>query len=208
MFGRDKKRHGDPSSAAPAGGNGELLDQVGQVIDDLADLALGSMDEGLVSNDMLALLQVGLPYIAQRDISDGAIIAGQTAARLGYLARCAEYAMFTSARDPDEELAEVLEGRLQAAERSGETVDDAVADLAADIAVSEPIDPSKEECTPSWTLPGIGGDLRGVLRDHLLSHGRWPHDVAQDDLQRTWKYGYFLRALEEFSLEEDEQFTL
>ena len=211
MFGRDRKRSPNgagaplPGARAPAQG-GDLIDRAGEVIDDLAALALGSMDEGLVSHEMLALLQVGLPYLTQRELSDGAIIAGQTAARLGYLSRAAEYAMFESARKEDEELLEVLEERLQSAEKAGDPPDDALADLAADIAINEPIDPGRDEHTPSWSLPGLGGDLRGVLRDHLLTHLRWPDDVSHDELQRAWKYGFFLRALEEPSL--DEEFTL
>jgi hypothetical protein len=71
--------------------------------------------------------------------------------------------------------------------------------------VSEPIDPSPEDGGPSWALPGLGGHVRATLRDHLILGIERPADVSSNDLKRAWKYGYFVRALEEFFFEENLQ---
>jgi hypothetical protein len=59
--------------------------------------------------ETLALLQVGLPYMTQRACSDDAILAGQRAARLGYLSRSAEFAKFDAAREADGDLLDAFD---------------------------------------------------------------------------------------------------
>ena len=130
------------------------------------------------------------------------MIAGQTAARLGYLSRSVEFVRYEAARVEDDELYEALAERFEQAETTGESLYDAMADLAADMAADEPVDPSPGEGGPSWTLPGLDADARARLRDRLLSGLTPPAEIEADDLKRTWKYGYFLRALDE--LTEDE----
>ncbi len=152
--------------------------------------------------ETLSLLQLGLPYLTQRDCSRDAILAGQTAARLGYIARAAEYAEYPPARESDEDLAAELLESLEAGGNSGDSIASGMAEFAADLAISEPVDPPSSDRGPSWSVPGIDGSLRGRLRDQLLNGVPCPADIVRQDLQQTWKYGYFLRCTEEFFFDE------
>ncbi|MGH2917340.1 MAG: hypothetical protein ACRDLS_01890 [Solirubrobacteraceae bacterium] len=153
--------------------------------------------------ETLSLLQIGLPYLTQRDCSRDAILAGQTAARLGYIARAAEYAEFPGARESNEKLCDALSESLHAADSGGGSIANAMAEFAADLAVSEPVDPPASDGGPSWIVPGIDGSVRGRLRDALLKGVGCPDDITRQDLQHTWKYGYFLRSMEEFFFDEE-----
>jgi len=170
----------------------------GQLVDTLTRLVLESWRGYPLEEETLSLLQVGLPYLAQRDCSKDAILAGQTAARLGYIARAAEYAEYPPARESDEDLAEELLESLEAEGKGGESMAGGMAEFAADLAMSEPVDPPPSDGGPSWSLPGLDGSLRGRLRDQLLKGVSCPADISRQDLQQTWKYGYFLRCTEEF----------
>jgi hypothetical protein len=164
---------------------------------DLAGVVVENMNEAPIARETLELLQLGLPHLTQRECSDEAVLAGQTAARLGYLARAAEFAMFEGELEPDDDLMTTLGERFEAAERDGMSSYDAMADLAAAMAGGESLDPPSSEGGPSWTLPGITAQARGSLRDNLLRRMQRPPDVPAEDLGRTWKYGYFLCALDE-----------
>ena len=200
-FLRRDDSNGLPPSAGSAGQGGHLRLGVGEV-GACAQMVIEGMREAPLGRETLELLQIGLPYLVQRDVSDQTVIAGQTAARLGYLSRSVEFVRYEAARVEDDELYEALAERFEVAESTGESLYDAMADLAADMAAGEAIDPSPGEGGPSWTLPGLDAEARAALRDRLLSGMSPPPDVDVDDLKRTWKYGYFLRALDE--LTEDE----
>lgn len=199
FFRRDKRDR--PAAGAQAGGaNGTYTmpaDELERVVRELAQIVAESMSEVQIERDTLELLQIGLPYLIQRECSNEAVVAGQTAARLGYLSRAAEFAMFEADLEPDPDLFATLEARLDEAQAEGTPSGDAMADLAAAMAAAEALDPSPAEGGPSWTLPGLGGDARGRLRDELVSRMQGPPDISADDLRRTWKYGYFLCALDE-----------
>lgn len=172
-------------------------DDLERLVPELAQVVLESMNDAPLERDTLELLQVGLPHLIQRECSDDAVLAGQTAARLGYLTRAAEFAMFDGGLEPDADLAATLAARLDEAQGDATPAVDAMAELAADLAQSEAVDPSPGEGGPSWTLPGFGGDVRGRVRDDLVLRIRCPPDITAEDLKRTWKYGYFLCALDE-----------
>jgi hypothetical protein len=174
----------------------------GTLVNTLVDLVLENWRGYPLDAETLSLLQVGLPYLTQRDCSKDAILAGQTAARLGYIARAAEYAEHPPARDSDEDLLEELSETLEAADKGGGSIASAMAEFAADLAISEPIDPPSSDRGPSWSVPGLDGSLRGRLRDTLLKGVPCPADINRSDLQHTWKYGYFLRCTEEFFFDE------
>lgn len=150
-----------------------------------------------------SLLQVGLPYLTQRDCTKEALLAGLTAARLGYITRAAEYADFAAAREPDDALFEELSESLEEADRAGREVANAMAEFAADLAISEPIDPPASDSGPSWAIPGVSGAVRCRVRDRLLEGVPFPGDITREDLQHTWKYGYFLRCMEEFFFDDE-----
>ena len=201
-FLRRDNPNGMPSSAGSAGPGGHVGIGRGEV-GECAQMVVEGMHDAPIGRETLELLQVGLPYLIQRDCSDETVIAGQTAARLGYLSRSVEFVRYEAARVEDDELYEALAERFDVAEAQGESLYDAMADLAAAMASGEPVDPSPGEGGPSWTLPGLNAEARSMLRDRLLAGMRTPPDIEVDDLKRTWKYGYFLRALDE--LTEDEE---
>jgi hypothetical protein len=176
---------------------------IGQVVNRLTDVVLENWRSYPLDAETLSLLQIGLPYLTQRDCSRDAILAGQTAARLGYVSRAAEYAEFAGARETDDDLFDELSESLEAADRAGGSVANAMAEFAADLAVSEPVDPPASDRGPSWVVPGVGGAVRGRLRDALLRGVRCPGDITAQDLQHTWKYGYFLRSMEEFFFDDE-----
>jgi hypothetical protein len=165
-------------------------------IEELEQMIVEGLREVPISRERLELLQVGLPHLVQRELSDQAVIAGQTAARLGYLSRQAEFAMFDSELDDDDDLVQTLGDKLDAAEANGTSGWDVLAELAADMASAEPLDPAPQAGGPSWTLPGLSGDFRRRLRDNLVAR-MGTTDVPVADLRRTWKYGYFLGVLDE-----------
>jgi len=103
----------------------------------------------------------------------------------------------TAATEPDDDLETTLGERLDAAEAAGTSAWDAMADLAAAMVTGESLDPSPEEGGPSWTLAGLDGRARGRLRDDLVARMQCPPDIVAEDLKLTWKYGYFLCALDE-----------
>lgn len=183
-----------------ANGSGALPDDEHEgAARELARVVAESVNEVPIDRDTLELLQLGLPHLLQRECSDEAVIVGQTAARLGYLARAAESTMLESDRPPDADLLDALHAGLDEAQAQGLSARDAMADLAAALATGESLDPKPQEGGPTWTLPGLGGQARGRLRDDLVGRLPCPPGIQADDLRRTWKYGYFLCALDELS---------
>lgn len=199
FFRRDKSKGTAPGREARGAGEFGATpgDELERLVPELVQVVVESLDEAPLERETLELLQVGLPHLIQRECSNEAVVAGQTAARLGYLTRAAESAMLDGDVAPDPELVAILAARLDAAQEDATHALDAMADLAADMATDEAVDPSPAEGGPSWTLPGLGGDARGRVRDDLVSRIQCPPDIATEDLKRTWKYGYFLCALDE-----------
>ncbi len=174
-----------------------------EIVNGLTDLVLENWRSYPLDDETRSLLQVSLPYLTQRDCSADAILAGQTAARLGYIARAAEYAEFPAARETDEGLFDELAEDLEAADKRGDSIANAMAAFAADLAISEPVDPPPSDGGPSWSVPGVDGSVRGRLRDQLLKGVLCPGDVTRPELQQVWKYGYFLRCIEEFFFDDE-----
>ena len=172
-------------------------DPAGVSIDELAQMVLEGLREVPIERETLELLQAGLPSLTQREYAPDGIIAGQTAARLGYLSRAAEFAFFDGDLGVDDGIAQTLGAELEAAEADGSSTWDAIALIAATMALGEPLGTSPMGSGPSWTLPGLGGEFRAGLCNHLVLRLKHPPDVYADDLKRTWKYGYFLRVLDE-----------
>lgn len=200
-------RHGEVDQSSPPSARTHAAPRLNpdqnSVIRELSGLVIDGMRDCPIEESTLGLLQVGLPYLTQRERSDAAIIAGQTAARLGYLARGAEYVMFEPAQELDDELLDTLAARLDDAGPGPHATENTVAELAAELANGEPIDaPAGEEGAFSL-LPGAGGELRVALRDRLAGALSRPDDVSLYELRQTWMYGYFLRCLQECFEDED-----
>lgn len=174
----------------------------------MTDAVVRAVEGESPPEETLRALQVGLPYMLRSaDLSEEAILAGQTAARLGYFSRAIEFDTLHAAREADLDLLDALSEKLGDARERGDSGHDTLVKFAAAMASSESLDPSPEGSAPSWMLPGAGGAFRGQLADHLLggvgppgpdNQPTLPPDVTMADLKRTWKYGFFLRALEEF----------
>lgn len=203
-FGRREEVEPPAQASAPTHVTGPRLrpDQQ-RVAREIEAFVLDAMKTRPIQESMLGLLQVGLPHLAQRDCSEAAIVAGQTAARLGYFARCGEHAMFAVAQEPADELLDALAARLEGVTPDPSATQDAVADLAADLVLAEPMDAQEGARGPFWSLPGAGGEARVALRDRLARALRGSPDVSLYELRRTWMYGYFLRALQECFEDED-----
>lgn len=174
-----------------------------RVVRELEGFVMNAMEGPPIEESILGLLQVGLPHLAQRECSEPAIIAGQTAARLGYFARAGENAMFALAQEPDDQLLDTLAARLEGVAPGPTATQDAVAELAADLVLAEPMDAQEGARGFFWSLPGADGEARGSLRDRLTRALRHTPDVSLYELRRTWMYGYFLRALQECFENED-----
>jgi hypothetical protein len=198
LFRRDTNGSGPPQP--PAATNGHLESAGANTpavsIRELEQLVVEGMREVTIRREILELLQVGLPYLVERNCSEAAVISGQTAARLGYLAREAEFALFDGELEVDEELIQTLGDRLDAADADGSSAWDALAEVAAAMASAESLDPSPADGGPTWTLPGLGGNDRITLRNNLVARMR-ASDVQTHELKRTWSYGYFLGVLDE-----------
>ncbi len=202
LFGRNGDVDKSPASARTDAAPRLTPDQ-NRVVREINGLVMDGMRECPIEESTLGLLQVGLPYLTQRECSEPAIIAGQTAARLGYLARSAEYVMFEAAQELDDELLAALAARLDDAEPGPHATQDTVAELAAELAVAEPMDAQAGEDGAFWLLPGAAGELRVALRDRFAAALSRPQDVSLYELRQTWMYGYFLRCLQECFEDED-----
>ena len=200
FFRRGKNR--TTAQTLPVEGHPDLIWMRGAELDDAIKGLLGAVVEvfqgGAPAEDVLRALQVGFFYVSETDpksLPEDDARLGQTAARLGYFTRAVEFERFEAARKADLDLYQLLEDELM---RSDDTVS-AMVQVAATLAQMEAIDPSPDdENSPSWWIPGLGGQVRGRLRDALLSGlETTPKVLRPQDLQRVWKFGFFFRCLAE-----------
>lgn len=117
----------------------------------------------------------------------------------GYLARVVEVDLFEPAREP----ADWVEERLAPYYTRTTDLQEAVAALCGDLAMSEPIDkPDPDDpAATSWQIPGPGGHVRHFLArrsiEQLLRGRDSPIEGDPADLKRSWIYGFFVRTCEE-----------
>ncbi|MGH2946923.1 MAG: hypothetical protein ACRDPC_11790 [Solirubrobacteraceae bacterium] len=179
-------------------------EQLRPVIDELADATVLAVEDQL-DQPLLQALSLGMPLIAQRrDFSNEAWTVGQTAARLGYLARRVEFERFAAAREPDDELLALYNRERE--RTTGQAPLDTAAEFAARLADVDPPDPNPGDPSPLWLIPGIGGHARTLLAMQLLAavgevgpngERQLPVDLPEGALLKAWKYGYFVGALED-----------
>lgn len=106
------------------------------------------------------------------------------------------------ARESDDDLFDALSASLEAADKRGGSIANAMAEFAAELAISEPGGSPAADGAPNWIVPGVDGSVRARLRDALLTGVDCPEDITPRDLRHTWNYGYFLRSMEEFFFDE------
>ncbi len=164
---------------------------------------------------------MGFFYVTEREsASETGIRAAGAIARVGYLARIAEWERLTTARTPKGlEIAALL---LFMESNVGRDIEDddmdfweALGKETGFIVRSEPLDPphdSEEGLNPIWAVPGLGGQARALLREKtklmILTRdnggglanpqGEPIEDVTLDEFRSIWKYGFLLRSFEEF----------
>jgi hypothetical protein len=196
-------------------------DDVEELLDTLAMETFEYVDTQELSADLAHALEIGLFGVTGLEAATNAtIVAGRAVARIGYMARVAEWERVAAARKPGGWMCAGLRGAVESS--LGEELSDSGADasfydslgeVTAFFVTREPLDvpyDAEEGLRPMWTIPGMGGDFRALLRDwtlemalprdgDVLSGPAGPIDDASfEDLQRVWKYGFLLRAFEEF----------
>lgn len=199
-------------------------DDVEDLLDTLAMEAFEYVDTEEISVDLAHALEVGLFAVTGLGAATNAtIVAGRAVARIGYMTRVAEWERVPAARRPG---GSMYVGLRQAVESSvaDELRDagdasfyDALSEVTAFFVTREPLDvpyDAAQGLKPMWTIPGMGGDFRAMLRDWMLemaipregatlSGPAGPiDDAGLDDLELVWKYGFLLRSFEEFFLED------
>jgi len=204
-----------------------LVDEedVEDLLDTLAMEAFEHVDAQELPADLADALGIGLFGVTGLEAATNAtIVGGRAVARIGYMARVAEWERVPAARKPG---GPMCVGLRQAVESSvGEELRDSGADasfydalgeVTAFFVTREPLDvpyDAQQGLKPMWTIPGMGGDFRALLRDwtlemalpregDALSGPAGPIDGASfEDLQLVWKYGFLLRSFEEFFRED------
>jgi hypothetical protein len=196
-------------------------DDVEALLDTLAMETFEYADTQDLPADLAYALEVGLFAVTGLEATTNAtIVAGRAVARIGYMARLAEWERVPAARKPGGWMCAGLRGAVESSvgeelRESGADASfyDALGEVTAFFVTREPLDvayDAQEGLKPMWTIPGMGGDFRALLRDwtlemalprdgEVLSGPAGPIDDASfEDLQQVWKYGFLLRAFEEF----------
>jgi len=119
LFSRDKR---DPPAQRQSSAEENDLERLGDdelevAISELEQMVAESMSDAPIPRETLELLQIGLPHLIQRECSDEAVVAGQTAARLGYLSRAGEFSMFDGELEPEADLLQTLSEALEQADQ-------------------------------------------------------------------------------------------
>jgi hypothetical protein len=209
---------------APIEGHEDLVlvdeDDVEELLDTLAMATFDYVDDNELPADLAHALEVGLFRVTGLEAAtDATIVGGRAAARIGYMARVAEWEGVPAARKTGGWMREGLRGAVELSvveelrESGGDaSFHDALSEVTAFFVTREPLDvpyTAEEGLKPMWTIPGMGGDFRALLRDWTLDMalpragfelgtGGPIQDATFEDLRRVWKYGFLLRAFEEF----------
>jgi hypothetical protein len=196
-------------------------DDVEELVDTLAMETFEYVDTEELPADLAHALEIGLFGVTGREAASKAtIVAGRAVARIGYMARVAEWERVQAARKQGGPMCAGLRGAVESSigeelSESGPDASfyDALGEVTAFFVTREPLDvpyDAEQGLKPMWTIPGMGGDFRALLRDwtlemalpregDALSGPAGPIDDASfEDLQRVWKYGFLLRSFEEF----------
>jgi hypothetical protein len=141
------------------------------------------------------------------------------------MARVAEWERLTTARKPMGWMIAGLRGavessvaqELKEAEDGEKSFYDALGEVTAFLVRREPLDvpyDADEGFALMWTIPGMGGEVRALVREKTLPMALQRHSeglksaavpnqgATLEDFQRIWKYGFLLRSFEEFFWED------
>lgn len=209
--------------ALPVEGHEELAlvdaEDAEQLVDALSMETFDHVEIEELPRETAEALETGLFALYDLDSApEQTVAAARWAARIGYMARVAEWERVAAARKP---AGSMVTGLRQAVEASlteelaeGDvSFYDALREVTAFYVRREPLDvpyDAQEGFRPMWTIPGMGGDFRALLRDRTLAMAfayEVEDDVVSVDprleyLWWVWKYGFLLRAFEEFFQEE------
>lgn len=209
----------------PVEGHDELAlvsrEHVEELLDALVARTLEYVDGEEPSRQVSGALATGVLRVAGLDAVPTEAAAGaESASRVGYLARVAEWERVATARKPEGWMSAELRGVVassvaeELSERGPEaSLYDALAAVTAFFVSREALDvpyDAEQGFRPMWTIPGMGGEFRALLRDQTLviaiegragqpsASARPTAGASFEELQLAWKYGFLLRAFEEF----------
>jgi hypothetical protein len=213
----------------PVEGRDDLVsvpeDDADEMVNLLARETYEYLDKGEVPTDVGRALSMGFFLVTGREpASEETGVAAQSVARLGYVARVVEWRRLATIRAPRGWMLAGLRGAVEAnvAEELEETQNgersfyDVLGEVTAFFVGREPLDVSydaDEGFALMWTIPGMGGQARALVRDKTLqmlqrdgAGLRSPagpiEGATVEDFQRVWKYGFVLRSFEEFFSED------
>lgn len=201
-------------------------DEAEQMVNLLAMETYEYVDKGAIQDDAARALSMGFLLVTEREpATEETLVAAQSVARLGYMARVAEWERLATTRAPRGWMLAGLRGavesnvaeELEEAENAKTSVYDVLGEVTAYFVRREPLDvphDADEGFALMWTIPGMGGEVRALVRDETLrmvlqrdGEGlRSPagpiEGATVEDFQRIWKYGFVLRSFEEFFWED------
>lgn len=231
LFGRKKREQ----EWLPVEGREDLVmtktDEVEEMVNVLATEVYEDFKETLL-NDLVERKLLMAYFVVTKEEAgvEDVIRAAAAVARVGYISRADEWERLESARKPEGWaaaglLAVVRDDVEKTFEALGADDDDdkalyeALAQITAYFVRSEQLDPphdAESGINPMWTVPGMGGDFRSMLREKTMLMIIQPTEdgvkgvrgpiegAAFDDFRKFWKFGFLLRSFEEFYFEDYE----
>jgi hypothetical protein len=210
----------------PVEGRDDLVgvsqDEAEEMVNVLAKETYEYVDKAQIGDHTARALSMGFALVTEREAATNeTLAAAQSVARFGYMARVAEWERLTTARKPKGWMIAGLRGAVEAsvAQELKDAGDaegsfyEVLGEVTAFFVRREPLDVPydvDEGFALMWTIPGMGGEVRALLREKTLRMAL-PRDngalksppgpiegASVEDLQRTWKYGFLLRCFEEF----------
>jgi hypothetical protein len=214
----------------PVEGRDDLVlvpeDDVEEMVNVLATETREYVDKWEIEDDVARALSMGFPLVTQREAATKeTLVVAQSVARFGFMARVAEWETLATARKPKGWMIAGLRAavessvaeELKEAEDGEKSFYEALGEVTAFFVRREPLDvpyDADEGFVIMWTIPGMGGDVRALLREKTLlmvlqrdgeglKSAAVPIEGATlEDFQRIWKYGFLLRSFEEFFWED------
>jgi hypothetical protein len=214
----------------PVEGRDDLVsvpeDDAAEMVNVLAMDTYEQVEKGEIQDDAARALSMGFFLMTERKpATEETRVAAESVARFGYMARVAEWEAVTTARTPRGWMIAGLRGavesnvadELEEAQDAEKSFYEVLGEITAYFVCREPLDvpyDANEGFALLWTIPGMGGEVRALVRDKTLqmvlqrdgeglsSPAGSIEGATIQDFQRVWKYGFVLRSFEEFFWEE------